>query len=95
MRVMCRPITLAAVILLARMAWAGVPFGEEGLVAWWPLDEATGEAVRDAAGGHDGRVHGSPARVPGPFGGHALAFFGRGQMVTGADKGFPKGREPG
>ena len=64
-------------------------------MAWWPLDEAAGEMVRDAAGGHDGRLHGSPARAPGPFGGHALAFFGRGQMVTGPDKGFPKGREPG
>ncbi|MFW6163360.1 MAG: hypothetical protein ACODAJ_11375, partial [Planctomycetota bacterium] len=54
---------------------ADAPFGDEGLVAWWP-GEGTGDAVRDAAGGHDGTVHGAAMRVRGPFGGQALAFFG-------------------
>ena len=95
MLVMWKPLTLAAALLLARIAWAAAPFGDEGLVAWWPVDKASSEGVRDAAGGHDGRLHGAPARVRGPFGGHALAFFGGGQRVTGSDKGFPKGTEAG
>jgi len=90
---------LIACLALAALASAGAaPFGDEGLVAWWPLDEASGSVARDRAGGdNDGRLHGSPqaARIRGPFGPHSLCFLGPGQKVTGSDKGFPAGSAPG
>lgn len=47
----------------------------EGLVGHWTLDED----ARDSSGrGHDGRVIGAPARVPGKVGG-ALRFRGNGE----------------
>jgi len=86
-------------LLFAMAAVASAaPFGDEGLVAWLPLEGAAGEAVRDGAGGdNDGRRLGSPpaALVPGPFGGRALCFLEAGQPVVGPDKGFPSGTQPG
>ena len=88
---------LTASGFLASMAWAAAPFGAESLVAWWPLDEASGRVVSDRVGGHDGTMHGSPpaVRTRGPFGAHSLGFLSPGQKVTGSDKGFPAGKEPG
>ncbi|HVE40157.1 MAG TPA: LamG domain-containing protein [Planctomycetota bacterium] len=48
----------------------------EGLVGRWPLDEADGAIAHDASGmGHDGKIVGSPGRVPGRLGG-AFQFRG-------------------
>jgi hypothetical protein len=48
----------------------------EGLVGRWTLDETDGTVAHDASGmGHDGKIVGSPARVPGKLGG---AFHFRG-----------------
>ena len=89
---------LIAGVMLASSAWAGAPFGREGLVAWWPLDEASGKVARDESGGdNNGTLRGSPAalRIQGPFGAHSLGFLSHGQMVVGSDKGFPAGSSAG
>ena len=94
---MSRAIILAASGFLASMAWAAAPFGAESLVAWWPFDGVSGRTVSDRVGGHDGTMHGSPpaVRISGPFGARSLGFLSPGQKVTGSDKGFPTGKEPG
>ena len=49
---------------------------DDGLVAYWAFNEASGATATDASGnGHDGTLLGSPKRTEGYFGG-ALAFDG-------------------
>jgi hypothetical protein len=52
------------------------------LVAWFPLDDGTGAAVEDAAGGHKGTVNGKPSWVAGKVGG-ALDFDGQTYVSAG------------
>lgn len=55
---------------------AGTPPITEGLIAYWPLDEGTGEIVQDASGnGHDGERRNGPEWVEGVRG-RALRFDG-------------------
>lgn len=59
---------------------AGV--AEEGLVAYWPLDEGSGKTATDVTGnGHNGTFFDSPKWVPGKFG-MALEFDGQNDRVV-------------
>lgn len=59
---------------------AGV--ADEGLVAYWALDEGSGKTVTDVTGnGHDGKFVDSPKWVEGKFG-MALEFDGENDRVT-------------
>lgn len=51
----------------------GIP--TNGLVAYWPFDEGSGDIARDAAGYNHGTLEGDPDWVAGPAGG-ALRFLG-------------------
>jgi hypothetical protein len=43
---------------------ADAAFGADGLVAHWPLDEASGTGVEDRGGAHPGLAFGSPVWLP-------------------------------
>ena len=56
-----------------------------GLVAAWPMDDAGGKIVRDAAGTNHGTAAADGKWVPGLSGGTAMTFNGSSDWVTGAD----------
>ncbi len=62
----------------------GLGFGvaaDEGMVAYYPMDEGSGTVLHDAVGGHDGQLRGAVNWVPGPLDGAlgtALNFGGSG-----------------
>ena len=73
-------------------------FRTPGLVARWSFQDAPAGVVRDLAGDDNGGTYhgeGRAALVAGPFGAHALAFLEAGQKVTGPDRSFPTGAQPG
>ena len=59
-----------------------------GLVAAWPMDDAGGKIVRDAAGTNHGTAVADGKWVPGPSGGTAMTFNGTSDYV---DIGNPLG----
>ena len=70
-----------------------VKSGPAGLIAHFPLDESTGDAVTDAIdAARKGKVVGKIARVPGKIGG-AFEFDGQTHVVVGDVAGF-EGDQP-
>ncbi|WP_193213683.1 LamG-like jellyroll fold domain-containing protein [Luteolibacter marinus] len=56
---------------------------EPGLVAHWKFDASSGAAVSDAAGDHDGAIHGATGWMPtGGVNGGALDFSGSDNWIT-------------
>jgi hypothetical protein len=85
MRVRTRS-TLAAAFVAAALAVLPATAGADGfpLVGWWPMNEGSGQVVRDWSGhGNNGTLGNSagvddqdPAWIPGVFSGSALRFTG-------------------
>lgn len=77
-----------------RIHWHGAPSRRE--VAWWRLDEASGNSARDSSGnGNSGRFAGEVQRTPGKMGA-ARRFDGVSGKVQGvaASRGLPHGNAP-
>ena len=71
---MCKKLIYAICFTLALGLTASPAVAE--LVAYYPLDEGSGETATDASGnGHDGNIAGSPEWITGKFG-KALEFSG-------------------
>jgi len=88
----------ALIVVSAGFAQAEKPSTDVGPVAYWALDEASGNQAADAAGGNNtGTLGGSPtaSRAPGLIGPHAMHFTAPLQEITGPDVGMPAGTSPG
>jgi hypothetical protein len=85
-------LTAAALVLVALAAPTSAAAARSDLIAWWPLDEGSGQLAHDRSGnGHDGLLgstpdadDGDPAWVAGRDGRSALRF-GRSDHVLVAD----------
>ena len=76
-------LSLCALLIIPTLSIANV--AEDGLVAYWPFDEAKGKEAIDVTGsGHDGEFNGNPKWVEGKFG-TGLEFDGVDDHVIVAD----------
>jgi len=74
-------LTAADAAHLNNWYWnSGVTNVSSGLIAWWRLDNGSGQMAEDAAGLHPGVLTNSPAWIPGQIG-DALSFNGTDQFV--------------
>lgn len=80
---MIRLILIAGVLVLV---FSGINMAaEEGLVAYYPFDEGTGQAIKDTSGnGHDGKIIGTAKWVDGKHG-KAIEFDGKTSYVEVPD----------
>lgn len=76
-------LSLCVLFAITSLSIANV--AEDGLVAYWPFDEAKGKEAIDVTGnGHDGEFAGAPKWVDGKFG-TGLEFDGEDDYVIVAD----------
>ena len=76
-------LSLCALLIIPALGIANV--AEDGLVAYWPFDEATGKKAIDVTGnGHDGEFAGNPKWIDGKFE-TGLEFDGEEDHVVVAD----------
>src|SRR4029453_3441521 len=97
MRVRTRS-TLAAAFAAAAPAGPPAPAGAAGfpVVGWWPMNEGSGQVVRDWSGhGNNGTLGDSagvdshdPSWIPGVFAGSALRFSGDDYVSIPASSGL-------
>lgn len=80
---MARLILLVSILVLV---FTGISMAaEKDLVAYYPFDEGTGQAVKDMSGNkHDGKIVGTTKWVDGKFG-KAIEFDGKTSYVEVAD----------
>ena len=72
---MCKKLICLVSFLLVLGLTAGVTNAD--LVAYWPLDEGTGNVAHDVVGGFDGELVDGPTWIsPGQVGAGALDFSG-------------------
>jgi len=80
-------IILVCLIFAAFSVAASMAALTDGLVAYWPLDDGSGDVARDIVGGNDGELQGGPVWSGGTVGTGALTFNGVDTLVrvTGFD----------